>query len=344
MWWAERPRLARALRPLGWLYRLGWALARLMHHGRPWRAGIPVLSVGNLSVGGTGKSPLVQALAKRLRSRRPAVLLRGYRAARGPRPLRVSAGRGPLVPASQSGDEAREHALRSGVAVWIGADRRRAAEAAQRSGAGVLILDDGFQRRWQLARDLDLLLADWHELQAGECLLPCGPWREPWSQAMLADAVVVSGAPAGLDAAALARRLPAPWNRQPVFRLDLKPVGLWDTAAGRPLPLARLRKRKIAALSGLGRPARFEATLRGLGADIKPWRFPDHHAFKELELMRVPSGVEAVVCTRKDAQRLPEGFKAPWPLWVLEVEAQVAPAAPFEALLRRALGRTRKHA
>jgi tetraacyldisaccharide 4'-kinase len=336
MLWTERPALARLLLPLAWLYRLGWALARLLRRAPAWRAPVPVISVGNLSVGGTGKSPLVRLLALRFRARRPAVLLRGYRAQAGPRPLQVSAGAGPLVPVALSGDEAREHAEVRGVAVWIGSDRRASAEAAVRAGAGLLLLDDGFQRRWQLARDLDLLLADWGEIQAGERLLPAGPWREPWSQAPLADALLLSGAPADLTAGDLAERLPQPWSRLPVFRLDIRVAGLRGRD-GRRLPLARLRGRRVAALSGLGRPLRFEASLRALGAEVVPWRFPDHHAFRAVELAHPPAGVEALLCTRKDFQRLPSDWRPNLPVWILEAEARVSPAARFNVLLRRAL-------
>ncbi len=121
-------------------------------------------------------SPLVQALVKKAlkAGKRPAVLLRGYGAAAGPRPLAVSAS----TLAVASGDEAREHALAGPWAVWVDADRRRSGQAAVAAGAQVLVLDDGFQRRHQVARDLDLLLADWAQIQAGEQLLPAGPWRK----------------------------------------------------------------------------------------------------------------------------------------------------------------------
>src|ERR1700722_2542428 len=141
------------------LYRLGWACARLFQPPRPWQAGIPVLSVGNLSVGGTGKSVLVRALAERAlrRKKKPAILLRGYGAAPGPRPLLVSEGKGPRANAREAGDEAVEHAQDCACAVWVDADRVRAARAARKRGVDCLVLDDGFQRRRHVGRDLDLL-------------------------------------------------------------------------------------------------------------------------------------------------------------------------------------------
>lgn len=337
--WAEHPGLARLLRPLSWLYRLGWWLAGRWRRGPAWSAPVPVISVGNLSVGGTGKSPLVRALAAQLvrAKRRPAVLLRGYGARPAARPLSVSLGRGARVDAAASGDEAHEHAALPGLAVWIGADRRRSAEAALAAGAGCLLLDDGFQRRWQLARDLDLLLADHRELQGPERLLPAGPWREPWSLAARAHAVLISGAPRGLQGAALRRSLPPAWRSRPVFRLDLAPRGLQAWRGAHKKGLGWLRGKRVAALSGLGRPQRFEEALRALGADVRPWRFRDHHRFRLAELSAPPGGVQAIVSTVKDLARLPEGWSPALPVYALKVEAVVTPRAAFQRLLAGAL-------
>lgn len=335
--WDERPALAAALRPLSWAYGLGWWLLQRLRYAQPWRAPVPVISVGNLSVGGTGKSPLVRLLAKKLKARKPAILLRGYGAEPGARPLQAGDGRRALVPVAASGDEAQEHAQAAVAAVWVDASRRRSGEAALAAGAKALLLDDGFQRRWQLARDLDLLLADWSQLQAGEVLLPAGPWREPWSQAAQADAFLVSGAPAGLSAAAIAAALPEAWQGKPLFRLDVQASGLSLWPSGKRAALGRLKGKRIAALSGLGRPQRFEASLAALGATVLPWRFADHHPFTLDELAQPPAGAQAVVCTRKDAMRLPAGAAFAVPCYVLEAEARVSPAPAFHALLKKAL-------
>jgi tetraacyldisaccharide 4'-kinase len=335
--WDERPLLALLLRPLSWAYGLGWWLLQRLRGGRPWRAPVPVISVGNLSVGGTGKSPLVRYVAKRLKALRPAILLRGYGAAAGPRPLRAGDGRKALAPVTATGDEAQEHAQAGLAQVWVDADRRRSADAALKAGAKALIFDDGFQRRWQIARDLDLLLADWTQIQAGDALLPSGPWREPWSQVQAADAILLSGAPHSTGAAALAKALPSAWAGKPVFRLDMAPSAYFAWPSGRRAPLHQLRGKRVAALSGLGRPQRFEESLMALGAQVLPWRFADHHPFSLAELAQVPSGAEAIVCTRKCALRLPAGAKFDVPAYVLEAEARVSPAPAFDALLKKAL-------
>jgi len=341
MAWAERWRrrgwLWRlVLVPLSWLYRLGWGLRR---RGLPEDLGIPVLSVGNLSVGGTGKSPVVRLLAARAKAlgRKPAVLLRGYGAKSGPRPLAVSLGRGPLCGVRDSGDEAQEHSGLAGVQVWISQDRARSGRAAQSAGADCLVLDDGFQRRHQLKRGLDLLLADWNDLQLGEHLLPAGPWREPWSQAAQAGALLLSNAPPELSLSQLRAALPKAWQAPQLFRLQRLPSGLRAWPSGRRLPLGQLRKRMVLALSGLGRPQSFEDSLVALGARPIPWRFADHHRFSLDELRRPPEDAEAIVTTAKDATRIPLGWTPPRPLWILETRAQVTPEAPFWALVDRAL-------
>jgi tetraacyldisaccharide 4'-kinase len=221
--------------------------------------------------------------------------------------------------------------------VWIGPDRAAAASEAVAQGANCLVLDDGFQRRWQLARNLDLLLVDFGQVQAGEALLPAGPFREPWSQAALADAVLVSGAPKGMDAKALRAALPGAWTQGAVFRLDRRPTGLQTWPGGGRLPLALLRKAPVLALSGLGQPRHFEDTLRDLGAQVRPWRFPDHHRFSLAELQAPPGDAGLVVTTVKDAVRLPASWKPRARVCVLQAEALVTPAAPFWRLVDAAL-------
>lgn len=337
-WRRRGPLRTPLLALLALLYGLVWACLRLFRPRKPADAGVPVLSVGNLSVGGTGKSPLVRLLVEYAlrKGRKPAILLRGYGAAPGPRPLRVFPGRSGMG-AAQSGDEALEHARSCACAVWVDADRVRSARAAITEGADCLVLDDGFQRRWGLRRNLDLLLADFEELQAGERLLPAGPWREPWSQAALADAVLVSGAPAALKGPALRASLPKAWQGAPVFRLERLPRKLESWPQGKTLPLGGLRGRRVLALSGLGRPEGFEALLGRLGARVEPWRFGDHHPFSPAELQNPPAPADCIVTTAKDAVRLPAAWTPEIPVRVLSVKAEVSPATPFWRLVDRAL-------
>jgi tetraacyldisaccharide 4'-kinase len=335
--WPERWRQpgpwALVLTPLSWAYALLAGLLRAWHGLREPQAveGLRILSVGNLSVGGTGKSALVRALAQAAlkRRQRTVVLLRGHGALAGSRPLWVSRGEGALVDAGHSGDEAQEHARVAGLGVLIDADRLRGAREARAQGYQVLILDDGFQRRWQLRRDADLLMASWPEIERGERLLPAGPWREPWKGARGARALLLQEAP-------LAPQLPAPWDGLPLLKVGYQPQRLWAWKAGslRPgPPLRRLKALKVLALSGLGQPQRFEASLTGAGADISPARFPDHHPYSLDDLGALPlSGSSAICTTLKDAMRLPSDWRPALPVWALESELKSQPAAALPRL------------
>lgn len=340
--WPERWQAPGAwtllLRPLSWAYAL---LRRLDQAWKGLRApvavpGLRVISVGNLSVGGTGKSPLVRAVAALAmkRRKRTAVLLRGYGAEPGARPLWVSRGAGALVPPLLSGDEAQEHARVKGLGVLIDADRSRGAREARAQGYEVLVLDDGFQRRWQLQRDVDLLLASATDITRGERLLPWGPWREPWAVAAEADALLLQdGSGAGA--------LHGPWAALPSFRVVYRPKRLlaWKKGTlGAGPALARLKALPVVALSGLGQPARFEASLKGLGALATPQRFGDHHAFTVAELEGLQLGAaKAIVTTVKDAMRLPTAWQPQLPVWALEAELVSEPEGALKKLLEKVL-------
>jgi tetraacyldisaccharide 4'-kinase len=306
LWWL-------VLKPLSWLYRLAWAVAAVFSGKPVTLSGLRVVSVGNLSVGGTGKSSLVRLLARESLRRgfKTAVLLRGYGAKQGLRPLWVDA----KTAVEACGDEAAEHRRIAGLQVIVDADRLRGAKLAKARGIKVLILDDGFQRRRQLARQADFLLAAWPDIEGGEHLLPAGPWREPWSQAREATHWLLQDRPAKAA-------LPDPWGSLPLTTVGYKPVGLKLWKAGRVGPgpgLAGLKGKRVLALSGLGRPQRFEQNLKSLGALVTPRRFADHHAYRLEDLENV-GDVKAVVTTMKDAMRLPGGWNPGIPVWVLEAE------------------------
>ena len=335
--WQQPGAWAIVLAPLSWAYGLLWRL------NWAWKTrqkpvavqGLRVLSVGNLSVGGTGKSALVRVVAQAAlkKRRKVAVLLRGYGAQAGPRPLWVSKGSKALVSEALSGDEAQEHARLKGLAVLIDSDRLRGAREARAQGFDTLILDDGFQRRWQVARDCDLLLATGPEIARGERLLPWGPWREPWSQAASATALLLQDG--------RAEALPKAWKSLPRLDVGYVPKALLQWRQGRLSPgprLSVLKGKRVLALSGLGQPFRFEASLAGLGASVLRGRFGDHHVFTLAELERLPlHACRAIVTTVKDAMRLPQGWKAPVPVWVLEAELKSQPETALKKLLKKVL-------
>lgn len=288
LWYGPPTPRTWALRPLSWLYGLG---ARAWHGlfdlglRRPVRIpGVEVVSVGNLVVGGAGKTPVVILLAQEAlaRGRRVAVLSRGYgRRAAGLASFDASA----LPPVEEVGDEPRLIARRCpGVTVWVGADRVEAARRAAAAGAEVLILDDGFQHR-RLARDVDVLL------DGGEgngLLLPAGPLREPPSARSRATQV---------------------WRRDIDVRFEVTGV---RSPAGEVLPVSTLKGARVVLLLGVARPARVAESVRALGADVvEVLAHADHHRFTAAEGQQaVDAAAKAgalLVTTEKDAERLADG-------------------------------------
>jgi tetraacyldisaccharide 4'-kinase len=266
------------------LFRSGFLRTSKLDH--------PVISVGNLTVGGTGKTPMVIALAERLRDDgwKPVVLSRGYkRSSRGP--LIVSSGEGPIVQWDQAGDEPFLIARRvPGAAVVVGADRYEAGRLAERELLGnIFILDDGFQHR-RLVRDFDLVMIDPAEWTAGERLLPLGRWREPQSALQRADAACVHESPNG-DAPALPI---------PSFRVITQVQGVYR--GSQPVPIEALRG-GVLAFAGIAKPDRFFEALERLGIKIQQrLRFRDHHTFTKQDIESLGPGLK--ITTEKDAVRL----------------------------------------
>ena len=267
------------------LYESGILATKRLNH--------PVISVGNLTVGGTGKTPLVIALAERLRKEgfRPVILSRGYKRTSSGIVI-VSRGDGPVVSCADAGDEPFLIARRTlGVAVVVGANRYEAGLVAEREQLGNLfVLDDGFQHR-KLHRSVDIITIDPQEWAAGERLLPTGRWREPRSAMVRAHAACVQTIPG----------VPLPTLPVPAFQVETLIDGIYDGA--RPVPPEAIRNRAVVAFAGIAKPERFFAALESMRiATIKRERFPDHHNFSVREINNL--GGETLITTEKDAVRL----------------------------------------
>ena len=287
--------LARVLLPLSWLYGVGVWLHRSTT--RPLRLPVPVISIGNITLGGTGKTPVVIGLARALQQRgyAVAVLLRGYGTKRR-EPMLVTPGES----YAEVGDEALEYAHQlEQVQIWVGSNRRLGARLAIDQGATLLLLDDGLQH-WPLARDLDVSVLDaQHGLGNGQ-VFPAGPLREPASQLGRADLLVLTGSDVGSGGPA---QLPWPSQKPRCclhFQLDV-PHGL----QGRPL----------VAFCGIGLPQKFYQALGALGLRvIAQESFPDHHPYAEAELEHLLAVAQAqgavLVTTSKDANRLPLQYRS----------------------------------
>lgn len=287
--WGVDGAAARLLAPAGAVYAAAGALR--------WRlagaaaAPLPVVCVGNATVGGTGKTPLALALIDRLARRGFAVhaLCRGY-GGRLRGPVRVDTARHRVA---DVGDEAL--LLAAAAPTWAGRDRLAAARAAAAAGAEVAVLDDGLQYP-RLAKLTSLLVVDAASGVGNGRVVPAGPLREPLSRARdRADAVVVVGD--GVPPETLAGR--------PLFRLRLVPT--CDAAA--------LAGRRMLAFAGIGRPEKFFATARAVGVDVAESRtFADHHVFTANELdaleARAATLGATLLTTAKDAARMPPERRA----------------------------------
>ncbi len=323
----------------GALYDAGWLAAS--------RAPVPVISVGNLTAGGSGKSPMVAWIAAQLSSagKRPAIVSRGYRGSHRGAATIVSSGEGLRVTADVAGDEPVMLAAKLPRVPVVVARRRLdgARLAVDSCGADCVILDDGFQHR-ALAREMDLVMVDGVDPFGSGRLLPAGPLREPMAALRRASVIVVhrgSGTD-GPDSAihdAAARHCP----RAPVLRARVKATQVLDAATGESLPVTALQDLPVACLAGIARPGRFFEDARKAGARVvKEIPFPDHHAFSEAELDDVArtargAGAAAILTTEKDLVRLHEGQAARLGrLLALCVELEVVESDLLARLLREA--------
>lgn len=313
--WARGGILPALLAPAACAYDFAGRIARAT--ARPYRAAAPVVCVGNIVVGGAGKTPVALAVAKRLLQmrRHPHFLTRGYGGGSAG-PLRVQPAR---HDARVVGDEPL---LLARVApTWVARDRAAGARAAIAAGADAIVMDDGLQNG-SLAKDLSLVVVDGGYGFGNGRVMPAGPLRETVEAGLArADAVVLVGG----DSSGAERTVA---GRKPVLRARLAPgAGAED-----------IFNRDVIAFAGIGRPEKFFATLAEIGANVVATRsFADHHFYSPDEVMRLIEraiGREAlVVTTEKDAVRLPKEARPM--VTVLAVELQWEAPGQIDALLAR---------
>ena len=273
---------AGALAPFGWAY--GATVALRAANTVPYRSSCKVICVGNLTAGGTGKTPIVIAIARALLQRqlRVHVLTRGYGGSLR-RPTIVD----PKMDASGTGEEAL--LLAAAAPVIVSADRAAGAKLAEANGADVIVMDDGHQN-FSLAKDLSLVVVDSEQQFGNGRILPAGPLREPVKQGLArADAIVVMGQDDFV----------VPNFTGPVLRARLEPVGPHQIASCR-----------VIAFAGIGQPEKFFRTLRKIGAElVATHAFPDHHVYSGSEMARLRnqshSNSAILITTEKDFVRLP---------------------------------------
>ncbi|MDB4914394.1 MAG: Tetraacyldisaccharide 4-kinase [Gemmatimonadetes bacterium] len=293
--WYGSDMLARAARtalaPASWVFRAGVAVrARGFARARS-TAALPALSVGNLTVGGTGKTPLAAWAAAALvaRGARPAIIMRGY-----------------------GNDEPLVHAaLNPGVRVVVDPDRARGMERALADGADCAILDDAFQHR-RAARTADWVLVSAEQWRDDLEMLPAGPLREPVSALSRADAIIVTRKSASCDEAdKIGNQLGAQFPSAGIAVCHLALDAVVDAHTNARVALSTLAGKRLVAVAAIGNPQAFFAQLRTVGAriDVRPFR--DHHLFEAKDILRLAADAErcdGLVCTLKDAVKLA-------PLW-----------------------------
>lgn len=322
--WYEDSRWVWALRPLSWLYRTGVFLRRIWRRwlNRPPALPVPVAVIGNLSVGGTGKTPLVVWLALRLQSLGVSVgiVCRGYRGDSPTWPREVDAATSP----DEVGEEAVLISAQTGCPVFAGPDRVAAVQAlCGRHTVSIILSDDGLQHLG-LSREIEILVVDGKRRHGNGLCLPAGPLREPLGRARLADWILVHGGD----------------PEEGEHRFDLQVKHLRSLLDGSTTPLSSFAGQTVHAVCGIGNPHRFLESLASAGIDAIPHIYEDHHTFRAGQLDFADG--HAVVMTPKDAVKCERFARERW--YSLEVDVALEPAVAEEIIgsAQRAVEENRK--
>ena len=313
-YWQKVTPLAVLLYPLSLVFRLAVAARRVLYRSgllHSTRLPVPVIVVGNINAGGSGKTPLVLWLVKFLarHGRRPGIVSRGYggvsRTARA-----VHADSDPAL----VGDEPAMLARRGAAPLWVGSDRVAAAQGllAADPACDVIVCDDGLQH-YRLGRAMEIIVVDGARRFGNGWMHPAGPLREPPARLAAVDAVVVNGG--GAAGMLLGARA--------VFEMTLRGERFRNLLdPGRSVGPEHFAGRDVHAVAGIGDPQRFFARLTQLGLDVTGHAFPDHHPYTATDLAQCDG--HDVIMTEKDAVKC-HGFANPrW--WTLMVDADVDPA------------------
>ena len=337
-----------ALAPLSLMYGAAVKIRSALYRSgilKTQSVGVPVISVGNLTTGGTGKTPLVEWIASELaeRGHRVCVLTRGYRRANPSERVVVSDGERIVADVEQSGDEAMmlARSLLGNAAVVCDPDRVAAAHwLIENLNPDVLILDDGFQHR-RIARDLDIVTIDATNPWGNGRLLPAGILREPITSLSRADCVISTRTGDAVDARLqeqIKQATEAPIFQSTTVIRRITPLDSPELEADK----ETLRKQPIAAFCGLGNPNAFFQQLRDEGFDLQHTEaFRDHHKYSQTDIddlsrRAADGGAQALITTTKDAVKL-RSMRFGLPCYVLDIELQIEKADRLLALIDKAI-------
>ncbi|MBI3880019.1 MAG: tetraacyldisaccharide 4'-kinase [Verrucomicrobia bacterium] len=360
----KRAAIARvALLGLSKVFKVAIKLRRFLYDVRILRdstLGVQVIAIGNLTVGGTGKTPVVEKFARELtdQGRKVAILSRGYRSKPPPLARRlvdklllredrtppriVSDGKNLLLDAETGGDE--PHMLASNlkdVVVLVDKDRVKSGRyAIEKFGCDTLLLDDGFQY-WKLAgRRRDIVLVDFQQPFGNEYLLPRGTLREPPPHLVRASTIFITKVDG--DTAALRARIHKHNRTAGIIECIHQPLYFENVFTGERAGLDLLKGKKVASLSGIAQPESFEHSLVKLGAElVYAKRFADHHRFTQQEVLNAINrgkkrAAELIITTQKDAVRFPKLDRRDLPIYFMRVEIKlISGAKDFHECVRQ---------
>jgi tetraacyldisaccharide 4'-kinase len=311
-------------------YALGWLKTRHLER--------PVISIGNLTVGGTGKTPLVASVAKLLlrNNLKPSILTRGYGRTNKANLIAIPPGGADHANAREIGDEPALLArMLPEVPLVLCADRFHGGQVAERQfGVDAHILDDGFQHL-ALARNLDLVAVDATQPISEWGLLPVGRQREPLSSLARAQIVVITRSDAPQSPALRDQVLKANPNAK-IFLCQTVVQGWLDAWTGEAMHHEKLRTRKVAAFCGIGNPGAFFGDLRRWGFNVvQETAFPDHHLYTRGDIDRLvddarKNGAVSLLTTQKDAVKFSRDWTPKLPILSCQIEAQILDAGEFE--------------
>ncbi|MEO6155985.1 MAG: tetraacyldisaccharide 4'-kinase [Thermomonas sp.] len=321
-WWHDGSSPPIHARMLSVLYGVVTGLRRKLYHSglkRSRHPGVPVIVVGNIVAGGTGKTPLTIAIVRRLRAAgfTPGVASRGHGRINAKTPCWVEAD----GDAALSGDEPLLIAHSTGAKVRVDHDRLAAAKALAEAGCDVIVCDDGLQH-YRLARDIEIEVVDARCRYGNGRLLPAGPLREPIERAANCTFRVVN--------LGVVDDVAMPPSGLGAWPMQLQVIEALPILGGRSQPLTAFAGQRVHAVAGIGDPERFFATLRGLGIAVVPHAFPDHHAYRPEDLdfgSPLP-----VLMTEKDAVKCAAFASAQW--YSVPVQARM-PDEFWTALLEK---------
>jgi tetraacyldisaccharide 4'-kinase len=337
--WRGEAKFLRAVLflPLGffsWIYRICLVVRESLFVAgllKVQEAAIPVVSVGNITVGGTGKTPVVELLSRRLREQgfRPGIVTLGYKREREG----VFGVNAKKDDAASVGDEALMLARRTGLPVIVGKKRIRAVELGIKEfGIDLALLDDGYQVR-DLRKDMEVLVLSGKKGEENGDLFPLGPYREPLAMIRKADVILINKGELSNEAKVHSAGIPS-------FRVRYQPTFLYNMGRNLIGPCTFLKERKVVAFAGLGDNRSFFELLKELEAQlVHEVEFPDHYAYSARDIERLSSlqDAEILVTTEKDAIKLDQ-LEKPKNLFYLAVEAVVEREEELIGIIVKRLG------